>query len=142
MKKSFFYNGQAVEFKHPKRNISFLIGEERANNLILWVFSLSKSFPCCDLFSFNYFSLDMHYLLLEITVLSGKIICILAILHHLVKLTSDTAYANDPRIKKFAEERKQRKLQDKKAKEEAAKEKERVGILFCMICFEFFMIQS
>ena len=61
-----------------------------------------KIFPCCDLFSF---------------------------LHHLVKLTSDTAYANDPRIKKFAEERKQRKLQDKKAKEEAVKEKERVGIV-------------
>eukprot|EP00795_Rhopilema_esculentum_P002392 gene2392-18036_t len=42
-----------------------------------------------------------------------------------IRLLVDTAYANDPRIKKFAEERKQRKLQDKKAKEEAAKEKER-----------------
>ena len=39
---------------------------------------------------------------------------------------TDTAYSNDPRIKKFAEVKKQKKLQEKKAKEDAIKEKERV----------------
>ena len=48
-------------------------------------------------------------------------------------LISDTAYANDPRIKNFAEERKQRKIQEKKAKEEALKEKERVDFAFIFL---------
>lgn len=46
---------------------------------------------------------------------------------------SDNAYACDPRIKKFKDEEKERKLAEKKAKKEAARlaaeEKERVSFL-------------
>lgn len=47
---------------------------------------------------------------------------------------SDNAYACDPRIKKFKDEEKERKLAEKKAKKEAARlaaeEKERVSFLY------------
>eukprot|EP00112_Aurelia_sp_Birch-Aquarium-sp1_P014659 Seg318.15 transcript_id=Seg318.15/GoldUCD/mRNA.D3Y31 product="DnaJ subfamily C member 2" protein_id=Seg318.15/GoldUCD/D3Y31 len=45
-----------------------------------------------------------------------------------IRLLVDTAYSNDPRIKKIAEEKKQKKLQEKKAKEDAIKEKERLRL--------------
>ena len=50
----------------------------------------------------------------------------------------DTAYATDPRIRNFAEEKKQRKIQEKKAKEEALKEKERVN--FFVFLFSLHLI--
>lgn len=49
----------------------------------------------------------------------------------------DTAYSNDPRIKKIAEEKKQKKLQEKKAKEDAIKEKERVSYRIKFISSKF-----
>ena len=49
-----------------------------------------------------------------------------------VPLVVDNAYTCDPRIKKFKEDEKERKLAEKKAKEDAARaaaeEKERVSI--------------
>eukprot|EP00794_Sanderia_malayensis_P006191 gene6191-6906_t len=40
----------------------------------------------------------------------------------------DYAYASDPRLKKFQEEKRQKKLQEKRAKEEALQEKERLRL--------------
>ena len=48
-------------------------------------------------------------------------------------LIPDTAYAADPRLKNFAEEKKQRKMQEKKAREEALKEKERVKFFVFLV---------
>jgi len=45
-----------------------------------------------------------------------------------IRLLVETSYTNDPRIRNFAEERKLRKLQEKKAKEEALREKERLRL--------------
>lgn len=49
-----------------------------------------------------------------------------------IPLVVDNAYTCDPRIKKFKEDEKERKLAEKKAKEDAARaaaeEKERVSI--------------
>ena len=46
-------------------------------------------------------------------------------------LSADNAYACDPRIKKFRDDEKERKIQEKKAKQEAARaavlERERVN---------------
>ena len=54
-------------------------------------------------------------------------------------LVVDNAYACDPRIKKFKDEEKEKKLAEKKAKEEAARavaeEKERVSKLNNEDCY-------
>ena len=51
-------------------------------------------------------------------------------------LVVDNAYACDPRIKRFKDEEKEKKLAEKKAKEDAARavaeEKERVSKLICV----------